>query len=287
MVSNGPQNNCRTLLIRIVMLVVVVVMSFATLAVAGDFASAKISSDNTKTFFAQFVIAGGPIVWFILLPMSVVTLYLAIDHCLSIRRDKLLPAGGWSDIAAIFNKCDPTQIRSKLSVRTDLVSRAVLYAFEQSQQFDCDTKSLHSFAAESLHQRGVQLTRKAEWPNIIGNVAPMVGLFGTVFGMIKAFNLLGISAGQPRPDQLASAISIALITTFWGLLVAIPALTMHGIFRSRIENIVNEAALETETLLRRIAQNRFDNKEQLKCPDKTAEHKSRGKKDRLPIEVLS
>ena len=80
----------------------------------------------------------------------------------------------------------------------------------------------------------------------------MVGLFGTVFGMIKAFNILGIAAGQPRPDQLAAAISIALITTFWGLLVAIPALVMHGIFRARLEEIADEAAVELENLFRQI-----------------------------------
>ena len=70
--------------------------------------------------------------------------------------------------------------------------------------------------------------------------------------MIKAFTILGSAGGQPRPDQLAEAISIALVTTFWGLLVAIPALFMHGFFRTRIESLVSEAALETEALLERL-----------------------------------
>jgi hypothetical protein len=77
----------------------------------------------------------------------------------------------------------------------------------------------------------------------------MVGLFGTVFGMIQAFNLLGIAEGRPAFDQLAGAISVALVTTFWGLMVAIPALVCYSIFRSRIEAYIGEAAVETDVLL--------------------------------------
>jgi hypothetical protein len=77
----------------------------------------------------------------------------------------------------------------------------------------------------------------------------MVGLFGTVFGMIKAFNGIVIAGGQPQPAHLAGGISIALVTTFWGLLVAIPALAVHGIFRHRIETLASQAAIEAQFVL--------------------------------------
>jgi flagellar motor component MotA len=98
----------------------------------------------------------------------------------------------------------------------------------------------------------MQLMRKAQWCQIIGSVAPMIGLFGTVYGMIRAFNLLGQGTEGPRYELLAEAISMALVTTFWGLLVAIPALFLYGFFQSRIESLISEAALETETVLGRI-----------------------------------
>jgi flagellar motor component MotA len=116
-------------------------------------------------------------------------------------------------------------------------------------------RSIHQFAAEALQERGMQLMRKAQWCQIIGSVAPMVGLFGTVYGMIRAFNLLGQGTGGPRYEMLAEAISMALVTTFWGLLVAIPALFLYGIFQTRIEAIVSEAAIETEAVLGRILKN--------------------------------
>lgn len=239
---------------RIAMLAVAaaVVTIFAASAWAGELADALAPDGNTKTFFHQFVVAGGPIVWVILLPMSVITGYLAIDLCSSIRRKKLLPPGIAARIWTTVRKVGPGQLAGKLSTSTDLVSRAVLDAVIRSKHLGGDQKDMQHLAAQALQERGLVLLRKVEWCNVIGNVAPMVGLFGTVFGMIKAFNLLGISGGQPRPDQLAAAISIALITTFWGLLIAIPALAMGGIFRARAEGLVGEAAIELETLLRQI-----------------------------------
>jgi len=229
-----------------------VITIFTASAFAGDLAGSSSSDGNTKTFFHQFVIAGGPIVWVILLPMSVITGYLAIDLCSSIRRRRLLPPGIGTRIATTARKFGTSQLGGKLSGATDLVSRAVFGAIIRSRHSGDGQKDLRHLAAEALQEQGLGLLRKVEWCNVIGNVAPMVGLFGTVFGMIKAFNLLGISGGQPRPDQLAAAISIALITTFWGLLIAIPALAMGGIFRARTEGLVGEAAIELETLLRQI-----------------------------------
>jgi len=229
-----------------------VITIFAASALAGEPAGASAPASHTKTFFHQFVVAGGPIVWVILLPMSVITGYLAIDLFSSIRRRKLLPPGIGTQIATTARIFGVGQLGGKLSGATDLVSRAVFGAIMRSRHSGDGQKDLGHLAAEALQEQGLGLLRKVEWCNVIGNVAPMVGLFGTVFGMIKAFNLLGISGGQPRPDQLAAAISIALITTFWGLLIAIPALAMGGIFRARAEGLVGEAAGELETLLRQI-----------------------------------
>jgi biopolymer transport protein ExbB len=223
----------------------------APASAAGLFDSFALIAD-TKTFFFQFVVAGGPIVWVVLLPMSVITGYLAIDLALSIRRKKLLPAGTADRIAAAAKNPGPAGLPAKLTDADNLLSCALSAAIARSKQANDNHLQLPRFAADALQVRGMHLLRKVEWCNIIGSVAPMVGLFGTVFGMIKAFNLLGISGGQPRPDQLAAAISIALITTFWGLLIAIPALAIAGIFHTRIQTILTEAAIELEALLPRI-----------------------------------
>ena len=206
-------------------------------------------AEQGRTFYRQFFIAGGPIVWFVLLPMSVAAVYLAIDLLFSTRRKRLLPPGIASDIATDAMLHGHTLLLSKLAARTDLISRAILRAIEQARQMGGTAQSIRQFAAEALQERGMQLMRKAQWCQMIGSVAPMVGLFGTVYGMIRAFNLLGQGTEGPRYELLAEAISMALVTTFWGLLVAIPALFLYGFFQTRIESVISEAAMETEAVL--------------------------------------
>ena len=201
------------------------------------------------TFLDQFVIAGGGIVYYVLIPMSVIAIYRIIELCCLIRRKRLVPPDIGNDIVSHGRKFSPAQLISRLAKGNDLVSRALYRALSQPSRDNADKRHIEHIAVEGLHDSAMRLFRRAELCNIIGNVAPMVGLFGTVYGMIQAFSLLGISGGQPRPDELAARISVALVTTFWGLLIAIPSLTFHGIFRTRIETLVSEAALEIETVL--------------------------------------
>ncbi|GAF69881.1 unnamed protein product, partial [marine sediment metagenome] len=111
---------------------------------------------------------------------------------------------------------------------------------------------MRSVIAESLQEQAWALMRRIEWVNLIGNVSPMVGLFGTVFGMIKLFNAIVVAGGQPQPAQLAEGISVALVTTFWGLFIAIPALAVYGVFRNRIETLVSDAVVEAENVMSEI-----------------------------------
>lgn len=76
--------------------------------------------------------------------------------------------------------------------------------------------------------------------NAVSTITPLLGLLGTVFGMIEAFNAIATSQALGRPDLLASGISQALLTTAAGLTVAIPALTCYLYFLSRVDGLVIE-----------------------------------------------
>ncbi len=212
-------------------------------------ASAAAKGVHSQTLFEQFVISGGWIVWFILLPMSFVTVYLAAEHSLTIRSKKLLPDGTSKIILEIMQQYGLGQIAARIGNRTDLVSVAVAKAVSRSSG---DAAVIKNAMAEALQEQTLKLFRKIEWLNLIGNVSPMVGLFGTVVGMIELFNAIVTAGGQPQPAHLAHGISVALVTTFWGLLIAIPALGVHGVFRNRIETLISNAAVEAEIVLRHI-----------------------------------
>lgn len=206
------------------------------------------------SWFERFFLAGGPIVWFVLLPMSAATLAAGLDLGFRLRRKVLLPSGRAGQIAALAGRDGLLGLEARLKNQSDFLSRAMVWGLTRSRRKGFDIGLMREAAADSLRQQGLQLLRKADGCHLIGTVAPMVGLFGTVFGMIQAFTILGASGGQPRPDQLAESISVALVTTFWGLLIAIPALFLHGFFRSRIETLVSQAALEMEGLLERLVE---------------------------------
>ena len=206
----------------------------------------SVSTGGDKSFLGQFVVGGGPIVWFILLPMSLLTVYLAVEYSFIIRRAKLLPIGITEKIIELIKKHDNTQLQEKLTACNDLISTAVADAFRRGKD---DRFRIRSGVNESLQDQALELVRRIEWINLIGNVSPMVGLFGTVFGMIKLFNAIVIAGGQPQPAQLAEGISVALVTTFWGLLIAIPALAIHGIFQNRIETIISDAVIVAEDIM--------------------------------------
>lgn len=107
-------------------------------------------------------------------------------------------------------------------------------------------------AAESTaDELVVARLRKIEVLNVFGQVAPMIGLFGTVYGMIVAFFTIARMGGTADPVALAGGIGTALVTTFWGLLIAIPALSAYAVVRNRIDAAGAAAGKEVERTIAR------------------------------------
>jgi biopolymer transport protein ExbB len=194
----------------------------------------------------KFFFAGGWLVWCVLLPLSVVTVSMIVQNCLVIRRKKLIPP----QIALYFSTTNPSKEKSSIPkmIGSDisLLSRAAMAAHAASPD---GIPAMENAVTDVLEQDATRLFRKIEWLHIIGNVAPMLGLFGTVWGMINAFNAIVQAGGQPEPAQLAGGISTALVTTWWGLIVAIPALAAYGILRNRIDTITADITLMIENHL--------------------------------------
>jgi biopolymer transport protein ExbB len=232
--------------------IALVVLLAAVFLTLNRFKTPAADAAKSQRLIDQFFTSGGVIVWFIQLPLSLITVFIAAQFFLTIRRSKMLPDGLSRDIIEIMETCSFEQLHHALSEKTDLVSVALSNAASQSKN---DLIRFRSLLAESLQDQTAALLRKIEWLNLIGNVSPMIGLFGTVVGMIQLFNAIVQAGGQPQPVQLAHGISVALVTTFWGLLTAIPALSIHGLLRNRIESIVNDAVGQIETIMPSVVKN--------------------------------
>jgi biopolymer transport protein ExbB len=110
-------------------------------------------------------------------------------------------------------------------------------------------------AREAMQEVGEEENMKIEhrlsYLALVGTVAPMVGLFGTVHGMITSFAVIATMQEQPSPSQLAGGISTALFTTLLGLFIAIPAITAYNILRNRTHRLVLEVGILSEGLMSR------------------------------------
>lgn len=111
-------------------------------------------------------------------------------------------------------------------------------------------------ALEAMQEVGEEETMKLEhrlgYIALIGTISPMVGLLGTVDGMVASFQVIATSESQPKPSQLAEGISMALITTLVGLWLAIPAIALFGIMRNRMARLTLEVGVVSEGLMSKL-----------------------------------
>jgi biopolymer transport protein ExbB len=216
----------------------------ASPALAQDAGTPAATSENIS-YLDFFVVKGGWIAYGLIL-LSVVTIALTIEHCFSIRRATIVPPAALEDTKALIGERKYLDA-IKFTAEEPSMLGHVLHAslLEAGNGFNAMERAME----ETLEDRAARLFRKTEYMHIIGNVAPMIGLLGTVTGMILLFAEIHASDAFPPASKVADRIAIALITTFWGLAVAIPALSIFAVFRNRIDVLTAECALAAESLI--------------------------------------
>tara|TARA_B110000263_G_scaffold10282_1_gene8754 strand:- start:5051 stop:5908 length:858 start_codon:yes stop_codon:yes gene_type:complete len=110
-------------------------------------------------------------------------------------------------------------------------------------------------AIEAMQEIGeeenMKLDHRLSYMALIGTLSPMVGLFGTVHGMIKAFEVIATGGSTPEASELAGGISTALFTTLLGLAIAIPAIAVYNILKNRVARLMLEVGILSEGLMGR------------------------------------
>ncbi len=196
--------------------------------------------------FDHFVVRGGMITWFVLIPLSIATIALIVEHCFSIRRRTMIPDGL---LDRLRNDLEAKRYVDALKASAGDSSTLGLAINRGLVQAGNGYTAMQAAMIDSLELSAGRMMRKIEYLNVIGNVSPMIGLFGTVYGMIGLFASIFEAGGIPEPARIAEHMSIALVTTFWGLLVAIPALSVFSFFRNRIDELTTACAVAGESLL--------------------------------------
>ena len=202
--------------------------------VAGESSVSSPSSERTK--FLDLIMASG---WIgvILLVASVVAMTLTIRLCFLLRRSAFIPPELLRSSSDALSQGD-VQRAVKLASASDSFFGQILTA--GLRETDMGWPAVEKATEDAVASLTAKLYRRAEPLSVIGNVAPMLGLLGTVMGMVSTFGELAVADASGR--NLANGIYFALVTTVAGLIVAIPVLVAHSLVNGRIASLASEAA---------------------------------------------
>jgi biopolymer transport protein ExbB len=211
-------------------------------------APAPASPTSGDSFF-DIVFSGGPVgtlIMLALIALSIVAMALVVEHLLTIRRSVLMPPELIEQVTAHLNQGKLAPAVQACNAHPSSLGHILRESLTEAEGgWTAVEKALEDATAE----QAARLFRKIEYLSVIGNIGPMLGLLGTVVGMILAFREVANTQGAANAAQLASGIYSALVTTVAGLLIAIPALGAFALFRNRVDEYVAEMAYTAQHLL--------------------------------------
>ncbi len=195
--------------------------------------------------FLDFILAGGVVGYTIML-LSVLGIYLVIDSFIHLKMDKLMPPLVTDQLTSLARTGRFGELLTFSKASDCVISRIVGSGLAQGS-FGLPA------VRQAMQEQGIKevtrLNQRVGYLGFLGSIGPMLGLLGTVAGMIGSFNVLGSSKGAARPDELASGISLALVTTCMGLVLAIPLMFFHNYFRDRVTRLGQESSGVCERIL--------------------------------------
>lgn len=214
---------------------------FCGWAAAQDAAAPATVEPAPQGFFSILFSGGvtGIVIMLVLFGLSITAVYLVIEQAMTLRRKELMPDGLSEQVRQLLLRGRVQEADQACRAQPSFLSFVLLSGIaEMEGGWPAVEKSLEDATAE----QSARLFRRVEYLSVIANIAPMVGLLGTVTGMIFAFQRVASTQGAAGAGDLAEGIYQALVTTVGGLVVAIPSLGAFAILRNRVDQLVAEAA---------------------------------------------
>ena len=192
----------------------------------------------------DFIIAGGPFMW-PLLACSVLIITISVERLWFLQERLVTPNGLTNQIVNLFNK---NLINNKQSSEIAELSSLGFLLVSVIQYKDLPRQNLESKIEEKAIEVKFLLERNLNMLGTIATISPLLGLLGTVVGMITAFTGLTETSGA-NPDLLAQGISQALITTAFGLFIAVPGLVLHKYFEHKVSFLLINLQVEVSRFI--------------------------------------
>ena len=193
--------------------------------------------------------SSGPI-GIVLLLMSFFTVGLTVKFVLEMRRDKVIPP--WL-VTEFENRIKEKRFQEAY----DLAKKDPTFLGKVLSAGMSKLTTGYAQAIEAMHEVGedesMKLEHRLSWLAILGTTGPLLGLLGTVQGIIESFRVIATSETQPKPSLLAGGISTSLFNTFEGLFVAIIATVAFMLLKNHMARLVLEVGMASGNLMSRFS----------------------------------
>jgi biopolymer transport protein ExbB len=202
---------------------------------------------KTDKSMVDYIVASGFVGWVIVV-VSVVALAMVIEDYISLKRAKLAPPEIVDELQALFEEGQFQEAMELCENEPTFLTRVCAAGIAKiGHPFEVIQLSL----TEAGDQESLKLHQKVGYLSLVAGVSTMLGLLGTVQGMIIAFDQIALKAGMIQPGELAGAISIALLTTLFGLMVAIPVTAAYVYLKNHLVRSIIEVGAIVEDLFER------------------------------------
>ncbi len=205
--------------------------------------------DPQKGMTLLEIIKSGGIVMVILLLLSVAGVGLIIYNFMTLKREKLAPEDFAAKAIEKLKKGEVAEVRKLCKAQDCLMSQMVLVGLDRkSSGGTASTEAMETFIRKEL----ARIWQNLGYLTDIANIAPLLGLLGTVLGMIEAFNAVTMHSSAAKAALLASGISKAMVNTAGGLFIAIGIMIFYSYFKGMIQDIVGNIESQAGDLVKLI-----------------------------------
>ena len=220
---------------------------FTVAALAQEVAAADsmTTGEGAKPFLSWMFHASGPI-GLVILAMSFYLIALVVWMSLQYRRSVAVPDSLIRDLTNLLGQRQFTEAFQRVSGETSFLARVLTAGV---RKLPSGLTTAHRAMEITNDDVTMEMEHRTTYLATVGTLGPMIGLVGTVYGMIMSFRVIATQGASPQASDLASGISTALFATLEGIAISIPAIYFYAVFRNRIARLSMEVTLTAESFL--------------------------------------
>lgn len=213
---------------------------------SADAATAKKPADeeNLNPLLLKYK-QGGMTMWWLSF-VSLVGVAFAIERIMQLRRVNAAPEGLSKKVDELWRAGKFDEVTAVCKANPSTLGRVVAFVVEHRKN---ELPALNEGIGDIVRREFRKHTRRAYPLAVVGTLSPLLGLFGTVVGLLEAFEAVAVAGSMDDPSILANSIAKALITTVYGLIIAMPALGAYHFFKTRTGDLLDTLDEEVGTLM--------------------------------------